>query len=84
MSLGTKVRLARLFSHPSGKLFGGAVDHFVKKMMQKRLDLRYQTWVELAQDLVRVFISLQTPEQVVPADSTQKNGGHDGVAPKVP
>jgi fructose-bisphosphate aldolase, class I len=29
MSLGTKVRLARLFSHPSGKLFGGAVDHFV-------------------------------------------------------
>jgi class I fructose-bisphosphate aldolase len=29
MSLGTKVRLARLFSHPSGNLFGGAVDHFV-------------------------------------------------------
>ncbi|TGP13866.1 aldolase, partial [Mesorhizobium sp. M1D.F.Ca.ET.234.01.1.1] len=29
MSLGTTVRLARLFSHPSGNLFGGAVDHFV-------------------------------------------------------
>ncbi len=29
MGLGTKVRLARLFSHPSGNLFGGAVDHFV-------------------------------------------------------
>lgn len=29
MGLGTKVRLARLFSHPSGRLFGGAVDHFV-------------------------------------------------------
>ena len=29
MGLGTKVRLARLFSHPSGHLFGGAVDHFV-------------------------------------------------------
>ena len=29
MSLGTKVRLSRLFSHPSGRLFGGAVDHFV-------------------------------------------------------
>lgn len=29
MGLGTKIRLARLFSHPSGHLFGGAVDHFV-------------------------------------------------------
>ena len=29
MGLGTKVRLSRLFSHPSGRLFGGAVDHFV-------------------------------------------------------
>lgn len=29
MTLGTKVRLSRLFSHPSGNLFGGAVDHFV-------------------------------------------------------
>lgn len=29
MTLGTTVRLARLFSHPSGNLFGGAVDHFV-------------------------------------------------------
>ncbi|MGO8657513.1 aldolase, partial [Rhizobium ruizarguesonis] len=29
MGLGTKVRLARLFSNPSGHLFGGAVDHFV-------------------------------------------------------
>jgi serine/threonine protein kinase len=44
----------------------GAVDHMVKKMLQKRLDQRYQTWEELAQDLVRVFNNLQTPEQVVP------------------
>jgi class I fructose-bisphosphate aldolase len=29
MGLGTKIRLARLFSNPSGHLFGGAVDHFV-------------------------------------------------------
>ena len=29
MGLGTKVRLSRLFSHSSGRLFGGAVDHFV-------------------------------------------------------
>lgn len=29
MGLGTKIRLARLFSNPSGNLFGGAVDHFV-------------------------------------------------------
>jgi class I fructose-bisphosphate aldolase len=29
MGLGTEVRLARLCSHPSGHLFGGAVDHFV-------------------------------------------------------
>jgi class I fructose-bisphosphate aldolase len=29
MSLGTAVRLSRLFSHPSGHLFGAAVDHFV-------------------------------------------------------
>lgn len=29
MGLGTTIRLSRLFSHPSGRLFGGAVDHFV-------------------------------------------------------
>lgn len=29
MGLGTKIRLARLFSHSSGHLFGGAIDHFV-------------------------------------------------------
>ncbi|ACM30128.1 class I fructose-bisphosphate aldolase [Rhizobium rhizogenes] len=29
MGLGTKIRLSRLFSNPSGNLFGGAVDHFV-------------------------------------------------------
>ena len=29
MGLGTKVRLARMFSHASGNLFGIAVDHFV-------------------------------------------------------
>ena len=29
MSLGSAVRLSRLFSHPSGRLFGAAVDHFV-------------------------------------------------------
>jgi class I fructose-bisphosphate aldolase len=29
MGLGTDIRLSRLFSHASGRLFGGAVDHFV-------------------------------------------------------
>jgi class I fructose-bisphosphate aldolase len=29
MSLGATIRQARLFSHPSGNLFGAAVDHFV-------------------------------------------------------
>lgn len=29
MTLGVSIRLARLFSHPSGRLFGAAVDHFV-------------------------------------------------------
>ena len=29
MGLGTKIRLSRLFSHQSGRLFGAAVDHFV-------------------------------------------------------
>lgn len=29
MGLGTKIRLSRLFSNASGRLFGGAVDHFV-------------------------------------------------------
>jgi len=29
VGLGTDIRLARLFSHPSGNLFGIAVDHFV-------------------------------------------------------
>lgn len=28
MGLGTKIRLARVFSHPSARLFGLAVDHF--------------------------------------------------------
>jgi serine/threonine protein kinase len=42
------------------------VDQIVKKMLQKRLESRYQTWDELAQDLVRVFNNLQTPEQTVP------------------
>jgi fructose-bisphosphate aldolase, class I len=29
MGLGTQIRLSRLFSHPSGRLFGIAVDHFI-------------------------------------------------------
>ena len=29
MGLGTAIRLSRLFSHPSGRVFGAAVDHFV-------------------------------------------------------
>ena len=29
MGIGTAVRLSRLFAHPSGNLFGAAVDHFV-------------------------------------------------------
>jgi len=44
----------------------GAVELIVKKMLQKRLEQRYQTWEELAQDLARVFNNLQTPEQAVP------------------
>jgi serine/threonine protein kinase len=43
-----------------------SVDQIVKKMLQKRLEARYQNWDELAQDLVRVFNNLQTPEQPVP------------------
>jgi serine/threonine protein kinase len=42
------------------------VDQIVKKMLRKRHESRYQTWDELAQDLVRVFNNLQTPEQPVP------------------
>jgi len=42
------------------------IDQIVKKTLQKRLEARYQTWDELAQDLVRVFNNLQTPEQPVP------------------
>ena len=42
------------------------VDVIVKKALQKRLENRYQTWEEFAQDLVRVFNNLQTPEQPVP------------------
>ena len=29
MGLGTQIRLRRIFSHPSGQLFGAAVDHFI-------------------------------------------------------
>ncbi|WP_211361778.1 hypothetical protein [Pseudonocardia cypriaca] len=29
MGLGTEVRMARLFAHPSANLFGAAVDHFI-------------------------------------------------------
>ena len=29
MGLGTQIRLRRIFSHPSGRLFGAAVDHFI-------------------------------------------------------
>jgi class I fructose-bisphosphate aldolase len=29
MGLGTQIRLSRLFSHPSGRLFGIAIDHFI-------------------------------------------------------
>ena len=29
MGLGTQIRLCRLFDHPSGRLFGVAVDHFI-------------------------------------------------------
>jgi serine/threonine protein kinase len=43
-----------------------SVDHIVKKALQKRLENRYATWDEFAQDLVRVFNNLQTPEQPVP------------------
>jgi eukaryotic-like serine/threonine-protein kinase len=43
-----------------------SVDVIVKKALQKRLESRYQNWEEFAQDLVRVFNNLQTPEQPVP------------------
>ena len=43
-----------------------SIDHIVKKALQKRLEGRYPTWEEFAQDLVRVFNNLQTPEQPVP------------------
>ena len=43
-----------------------SVDLIVKRALQKRPENRYQTWEELAQDLVRVFNNLQTPEQPVP------------------
>jgi serine/threonine protein kinase len=43
-----------------------SIDHIVKKALQKRLENRYPTWEEFAQDLVRVFNNLQTPEQPVP------------------
>jgi hypothetical protein len=43
-----------------------SVDVIVKKALQKRLENRYQSWEEFAQDLVRVFNNLQTPEQPVP------------------
>jgi len=43
-----------------------SVDVIVKKALQKRLENRYQNWEEFAQDLVRVFNNLQTPEQPVP------------------
>ncbi len=43
-----------------------SVDVIVKKALQKRPENRYQNWEEFAQDLVRVFNNLQTPEQPVP------------------
>ncbi len=43
-----------------------SVDQIVKRSLNKRLDNRYQTWEEFAQDLVRVFNNLQTPEYPVP------------------
>jgi serine/threonine protein kinase len=43
-----------------------SVDVIVKKALQKRPENRYQSWEEFAQDLVRVFNNLQTPEQPVP------------------
>src|SRR6185436_17087679 len=43
-----------------------SVDLIVKKALQKNFETRYATWEDFAQDLVRVFNNLQTPEQPVP------------------
>jgi serine/threonine protein kinase len=43
-----------------------SVDLIVKKALQKRFETRYATWEDFAQDLVRVFNNLQSPEQPVP------------------
>jgi eukaryotic-like serine/threonine-protein kinase len=43
-----------------------SVDLIVKKALQKNFEARYPTWEDFAQDLVRVFNNLQTPEQPVP------------------
>ncbi|MCW5622639.1 MAG: cyclic nucleotide-binding domain-containing protein, partial [Burkholderiales bacterium] len=36
------------------------------RALQKRVDSRYATWEEFAQDLVRIFNHLKTPEQPLP------------------
>ena len=43
-----------------------SVDLIVKKALQKNSEVRYATWEDFAQDLVRVFNNLQSPEQPVP------------------
>jgi len=43
-----------------------SLDGVVKRALQKRVDSRYPTWEEFAQDLVRIFNHLKTPEQPVP------------------
>ena len=43
-----------------------SLDAVVKHALQKRVENRYATWEEFAQDLVRIFNHLKTPEQPVP------------------
>lgn len=48
------------------------LDVITKRAVAKRLDERYSTWEEFAQDLARAFQNLRSPEQPVP-DSEKFN-----------
>ena len=81
MGLGTQVRLSRLFSHPSGHLFGGAVDHFVGYG-----NVREGGLADLPGALARVmaggpdYVSIQpgAARHLWPAVRRQGGAGHSG------
>ena len=60
-----------------------SVDQIVKKALQKRLETRYQTWEEFAQDLVRVFNNLQTPGAAGPRHREVQHPAASGVLPQL-